>query len=114
MPVDSSEDIFANSRKTMVFYKVGRFDDKSNQLKMVKAPFDIVNMSSNPTAARTAYIEPNGFDVSGVYQTSNAGYELLQSRTGMAWYSGNTFVMEQHELGDLSDNWRGLCYFSYL
>ena len=46
MAVNSSEGIFANSRKAIVYFNMGRFDDGSKTPKMVKAPFDIVHMPS--------------------------------------------------------------------
>lgn len=114
MANDSTDNIFVNARMTPVFFNMGRFDDGSNQIKMVRAPFDIVNLPSNPTSPRTPYLEPLGFDTTGVYQTDNAGYELAQARTGMAWVANMGMVISQSEMGDLSDNWRGLNYFSLL
>lgn len=111
MPVDSSEGIFNNSRKTMVWFNWGRFDDGHKGVKMCKAPFDILHIANTPTNPRTPYLCTVGFDVGGVHQSDSKGYETIMARQGMGWYDGNQFVIEQSEMGDLSDNWRGLHYF---
>lgn len=113
MGVESSGNIFANARKTMCFFKIGMFEDGLSGTKMVKAPFDLVLIPSAPNANVVQYVEPTGFDVTGVYNAPDQGYELMQARTG-AWLTGDNFVLDQHQMGDLTDSWLGLNYFSHI
>jgi hypothetical protein len=113
---ESSGDIFVNARYQEVFFNMGRFDDKSNVIKMVRAPFNLLNMPNAPTAARTLYLEPRGFggDASGVRQTDNVSYETMLGNQGLAWLSGDNVVLDPADMGDTRDDWRGLHHFSFI
>jgi hypothetical protein len=113
---ESSGDIFVNARYQEVFFNMGRFDDKSKVVKMVKAPFNLLNIPNAPTAARTLYLETRGFggDISGVRQTDNVSYETMLANQGMGWLSGDNVVLDPADMGDTRDDWRGLHHFSFI
>jgi hypothetical protein len=106
-------EIFDSAKRTQVMFKVGVFG-KTKYPKMVNAPFACVMTPSSEDSVVNFYLETIGFSAEGVANSSEAE-ELAMARTGMSWFSGtDAMVLDQSQMGDLSDNWVGLNYFSLI
>jgi hypothetical protein len=101
MPV-SNDSIFVNAKYTEIYYRIGTFEDRSNRVKMVKAPFALLQLPNN------MYIEPCGFGADTRFSQAGPGYDGRQLGQDMGWFDGSSMVLETNEMGDQRDGWRGM------
>ena len=93
--------IFTNSKYTEVYYRLGTFEDGSNRVKMVKAPFALLHLPDG------MYIEPVGIAADARWGSYTA-YDGRQLGFDMGWFDGSRLVLDTNEMGDWRDGWRGL------
>jgi len=99
---ESNNHIFVNGKYTEVLYRIGTFEDGSNRVKMVKAPFALLQLPSS------TYIEPCGFGAEARFEEASTGYDGRQLGQDMGWFDGSRILLETNDLGDMRDDWRGL------
>lgn len=108
------------SEVTEVWYKAGNFK-VSKKDKFLKAPFNIITLPANlgSTTIIETYVMPT--TISGDI-TNGAGLlagdtndnEMRLGRGSMGYSNLNPIVIDENEMGDLSDNWKGLHSFGLI
>ncbi len=111
-------EIFTGAKRQAVYYQCGKFKDQQAP-RFVKAPFDIIEMSSGH------YLVP-------VWQSSSsclasAQLDSLDAETRRLWredfayHTLNPVVVSEHEMGDLSNkmdkaygNWKSVHAFGMI
>lgn len=107
---------FLNATKDQVFYKIG-IHKGTNKARLIKAPFDLVNISGNTYVTTCGLNGDPAKEFSGLLDgtiaaDSEAGYQNRLSDNG--WIRDN-IVVEPHEMGDIKDdNWKSLHAFGVL
>lgn len=115
------QDVFNMSRKIMVFYEMGKFENDQNTPKFFKAPFDLVKVngggfclcpvSTKRAASNTSLIDSAvGNDlVDEAYFLSGSGDEFFVER--------EIVVIGEHEMGNHKgqpDTWKGMHKFALI
>ncbi|MFH2074173.1 MAG: hypothetical protein ABIJ57_02325, partial [Pseudomonadota bacterium] len=112
---------FKLSRKSMVLYEMGRFDNEQSAPKFLRAPFDLVKVHGgelclSPVSSRRANSNPGQID-SGIHNDP-ADEAFFLAGAGDEWFLDREIVViGEHEMGDFQgqpENWKGLHQFSWI
>ena len=103
--------LFDNVTVHPVYYERGLL--KNNQKKKyVRAPFDMVVINGEPHFRPTS---PGGRETEALGLLSSGDLEVLAMwRNDIGYETLEPIVLQEHEMGDGSDSWKGVNAFSNL
>jgi len=94
-----------------VYYERGTLKNDQKK-KYVRAPFDVVVINGNMHFEPTG---PGGNESQAIGLLANADLEVLAMwRQDLGYETLEPIVLQEHEMGDGSDSWKGMNAFSNL
>jgi len=109
-----SESVWNLSKKTMIWYDMGKFGEPSRGQRFVEAPFTLVNLYTGGMALVPRDTQLAG-NTSGYALTSSVPSDADQLSRGEFFYDRSTATIGEHEMGDYEghpEDWRGCHQFS--